>query len=171
MIRLNVSYGADRLAEAMHKAPETMDIAAERGLDAAAQEVTRTAKQEAPKSSTLLTNSIQWRRPGRFIRVIAPGTPYADDVDQGTGVFGPKGSASGKLPPVQSILDWIRIRRIAPRTQGMSDKALAYLIAHGIARTGTRKNPFMERAAEKSAEPARKRLLASVQLGIAEVLA
>lgn len=170
MIRLNLTFGSDRIAEAMRKAPDALDAAAEKGLDAAAQEVARIAKQEAPKASTLLTDSIQVRRPGQFIRVITPGTNYADFVNEGTGIFGPNHSASGTLPPVQSILDWIRMRRIEPNTKGMSERGLAFLIASGIAKTGTRKNAFMDRAAAKSAVPANARFTQAMQLGLAEAL-
>lgn len=170
MITLHAKLGSDRMAEALHRAPGIIERYAEAGLDEAAAKIARTAKLEAPKASTVLTNSIKVRAPSRFKRIISPGTDYADYVNEGTGIYGPKHSASGKLPPVQSILDWIRWCRIKPRTEGMTEHALAFLIAHGIARKGTRKNAFMDRAAEKSGELALAAVNRQLDLGMAEAL-
>lgn len=170
MIRLNVTYGSDRIAAAMNRAPDVMDRYAEEGLDRAAQEVARIARQEAPKASTTLTDSINIRKPGRFTRIITPGTNYADFVNEGTGIFGPRHTPSDRLPPVQSLLDWIRVCRIAPRERNMSERALAFAIGAGIAKTGTRKNDFMDRAAKHGGEVASAAMQRSMQLGLAEVM-
>ncbi len=171
MINLRASLGSDVVAEAMRRAPEIMDQHAEAGLERAAQEIARTAKLETPKAHSTLADSIQVRRPARFRRVVTPGTNYADFVNEGTGIFGPHHKASGLMPNVRSLQDWIRVARISPRRGNMSERSLAFAIATSIARTGTRKDAFMDRAAEKGHDILEQRVAAELQLGLREVMA
>ena len=46
------------------------------------------------------------------------------------------------MPPIQPILEWIRVRRI--RTPEYTQPQLAWAIAKSIARRGIRPTPFIE---------------------------
>ncbi len=170
MIALQVDFGPQRVTEAFQKAPSVMFSHAQRGLDRAAGRVTRAAKFEAPKAFSLLTNSITWRAPAPLTRVISAGTDYADFVNEGTGIFGPKHAPSGRMPPIQRLEDWVRVMRLRPRAAGMTEHGLAFVIGRKIAKTGTRANPFMDRAAEGTDELVHADVHRELEAGIAKVL-
>jgi hypothetical protein len=46
------------------------------------------------------------------------------------------GRKPGKFPPIDDILDWIRVKGIRPKDK-ISDRSLAFLIARKIAQSGT----------------------------------
>lgn len=119
---------------ALRNMPQVMDKHLERGLDRGAHEVAREEKRAAPKAFTTLTNSINVLRTRPMERVITPGVDYAEMVEQGTG--------PGGNPPMQSLLDWIRVKRIEPRSPGMDLHDLAFVIGRSIREKGTRPHPF-----------------------------
>lgn len=47
------------------------------------------------------------------------------------------GRKPGKFPPIDDILDWIRIKGIVPRDNKTSTKQLAFLFARKISQSGT----------------------------------
>jgi len=47
------------------------------------------------------------------------------------------GRKPGKFPPIDSILDWIRAKRISPRDPKTTERQLAFLFARKIAKSGT----------------------------------
>lgn len=170
MIAVQVDFGPKRVSEAFQKAPAIMLSHARRGLDVAAARISRAARFEAPKAFSQLTNSIIWRSPGPLIRVITAGTDYADFVNDGTGIFGPKHAASGHMPPIQRLDEWVRIMRLRPRTAGMTDHGLAFVIGRKIAKTGTKADPFMDRAADGTEELVHADVHKELEAGIGEVL-
>lgn len=58
------------------------------------------------------------------------------------------------MPPIRSILLWIRNKGITPR-DGISLNQLAFLIARSIARRGIPARPFIERAIERTQDDER----------------
>lgn len=58
------------------------------------------------------------------------------------------------MPPIRSILLWIRNKGITPR-DGISLNQLAFLISRSIARRGIPARPFIERAIEMTQDDAR----------------
>lgn len=68
---------------------------------------------------------------------------YGEYLEQGT---------KPHFPPINQILNWIRVKRIAPRqdSQGRlpTEKQLAYLIARKISEDGTKRTGIYEKANE-----------------------
>jgi hypothetical protein len=62
--------------------------------------------------------------------------------------------AGTRMPPMRSILLWIRRKGITPR-DGISLNQLAFLIARSIARRGIPARPFIERAIERTQDDER----------------
>jgi len=46
------------------------------------------------------------------------------------------GRAPGKFPPIESIIEWIKVKNIQKR-DNISDRSLAFIIARKIAQKGT----------------------------------
>ncbi|MEW6647193.1 MAG: hypothetical protein AB1450_08350 [Pseudomonadota bacterium] len=130
-----------RVLDAMRNTPRVMLKHLERGLDRAAHEVAREERRVTPKAFSTLTNSVQVLRTGRLERVIAPGVDYAPMVEEGTG--------PGGNPPQQTLVDWIRAKRIEPRDPTMDVEDLAFVIGRSIREKGTRPQPFAQPTHEK----------------------
>lgn len=47
------------------------------------------------------------------------------------------GRKPGKFPPIDDILDWIRVKNISPRDSKTTERQLAFLFARKIAQSGT----------------------------------
>lgn len=47
------------------------------------------------------------------------------------------GRKPGKFPPIDDILDWIRVKRISPKDPKTTERQLAFLFARKIAQSGT----------------------------------
>lgn len=107
----------------------------DRGISRGAQLVARSARRGAPKAFSTLTNSIRVTKLGLAAYEIAPGVDYGDHQEQGT--------RGGRMPPIRSILDWIRVRRIKPRDPNMRERDLAFVVARSIGRRGVPAQPYM----------------------------
>lgn len=144
-MQLTVEY--KRLKAALERFPKLAATYIPEAIERSVVEMTRTAKELAPKAETLLTNSIQHAMGMRgFEGRVFSGVRHGRPVEKGTGIYGPEGVASGRMPPVQSILDWLKVKKITPNTPGMSEEDLAFLIARSIAVTGTAPQPYMQPA-------------------------
>lgn len=91
-------------------------------------------REEAPKAESTLTHTIRSHVVGELQRMITSSLRYNGLVVQETGGQG--------VPPVQSILDWVRVKRIQPKTPKADQRDLAFIIARSIARKGTPANDF-----------------------------
>lgn len=60
----------------------------------------------------------------------------------GYGQFVDQGRRRGKMPPVQPIIDWVRVKRIS--TPQYTTEQLGWAIAKSIAKKGIRPKPFIE---------------------------
>jgi len=69
---------------------------------------------------------------GTNLQITVPG--YGQFVDQGR--------RPGKMPPVQPIIDWVRVKRI--RTPQYTTEQMGWAIAKSIAKKGIRPKPFIE---------------------------
>ncbi len=125
----------------------------DKSLRRGANEVARVARRDAAKAFSTLTNSIRALRERPLRWAVAPGVAYGGYVEEGRG--------PGGMPPVQSILDWIRVRRIQPRDPETTEGQLAFLIARKIAAQGIEPQPYLE----PSLESKRARLERLVMLG------
>jgi len=70
---------------------------------------------------------------GIITKITIPG--YGEFVDKGR-------RAGAKMPPVQPIIDWVRVKRI--KTPQYTTEQLGWAIAKSIARKGIRPKPFIE---------------------------
>ena len=102
------------------------------------QRITATAKQEAPEADSTLKNSIKVKKKGLLNYESAPSVNYAVPVEKGT--------KKGGVAPLQSLIDWIKVRRIKPYTKGWDIRDLAFAIQQKIKKDGTPAQPFMEPA-------------------------
>lgn len=127
--------------------PGKLEIALDLAFRRTAEESARQMRLDAPRAESLLTNSIKATKiaPNRF--EVGPHVEYAQYVFEGR-------APAGKLPPVEKLTDWIRVKHI-PLNKVKSPEKLAWVIAKSIAKEGIEPNDFMKRAYEL----ARKRLV------------
>lgn len=104
--------------------------------------ITRDAKLLAPKAYSVLANSINGSMVEPLTGQVAPGVDYARMAEEGTG--------PGGRPPLQSLVDWIRVKRIKPNDPEMSEQDLAFVMARSIAHKGTPKQPYLAPALDKN---------------------
>jgi hypothetical protein len=131
-------------------------------------EMARTARRNAPKAFSTLTQSISFFMSLDGLEGTArPAVNYGAAVERGTGRFGPSGRASGKFPPLQPLIDWIRVKRIQPDDPAMDQEDLAWLFARAIAMRGTPKQPYMVPAFDQHKAAAAARIDRAVAATIA----
>jgi hypothetical protein len=146
------------MAELARK-PEKISRAIGSKLERAALEVGREAKRLAPKAFSTLAQSILHERLSPFAYRVGPHVEYGRYVEEGTG--------RGGVPPVRSMLDWIKVHRISPNDPAMTPEDLAFVMARSIASKGTPAQPYLVPAAKTKES----RVIALVRAGIAEALA
>lgn len=84
-----------------------------------------------------ITYQTQQSEEGAFVKISVPG--YGKFVDEGR-------RPGDKMPPIQPILEWIKVRRI--RTPEYTQPQLAWAIAKSIAKRGIRPTPFIQNSIE-----------------------
>lgn len=132
--------GGAAAAAALARAPERLAWHVGRALARAAAEIARQMKQDAPKALSTLANSINSAQTGLLEYRVGPHVQYARYVEEGT--------LGGGWPPAEALRRWIRLKGIRPRTPGMSEDDLVYVIGRAIHRRGTRPQPFVEPIAD-----------------------
>lgn len=157
---MSVKHNAGQVADAIARLPQSVTAEMDAALARGAAELTREARERAPKDSTALTNSIIPARITLLEHHVTAAKDYASFREYGTG--------PGGWPSLDRMLAWIRRKGITPR-EGTSPRSLAYLIARKIAREGTPATPYMEPAFDAVAPKLDARLRASVARGIANV--
>jgi len=104
-----------------------------------AEEIARIARQEAPKSSGDLANSITVERGPKGSAVVRVHSPHAGYVHQGTGPHHTPSPRAPYYPRVSAgLLRWAMTKGLNP-----------YAVAKGISTAGTPANPFLETAIEQ----------------------
>ena len=100
--------------------------------------IQRDARRNVPKAHSELVNAITLEklRAGQYQIEVAK--DYGRSVEEGSG--------PGGLAPIQSIIDWMAVRRITPNDPKMEIDELAFLIQRKIAARGTPAQPYMEPA-------------------------
>ena len=155
MTALALEFDSTRLQQAMLAARNQLEKALDRVISRGVLTMARTAKREAPKAHSTLTNAIHSEHPspleGRVVAGVNYGQYAADDTD-------PQG-----VPPEQSILDWIQVKGIEPDDPTMDEEDLAYVIARSIAVHGTSPNPYHERAFDQHKGELEKRMDQAVE--------
>lgn len=168
-MRFEHSIQADTVVQALLRSPKTVAPHLVRALDRGAQELARDERRAAPKAFSVLAGGIQVLRETRFSRVVAPSANYAGAIEDGTGVFGPRQAASGKMPPVRSLLDWIKVKRIEPADPDMDIEDLAFVISRSIAARGTPPQPFVRPSLEAKTARLTQLMVAAAEAGLREV--
>lgn len=97
--------------------------------------IARDARSNAPKAFSTLTNSIRGQMVDPLTGEVAPGVDYARMVEEGAG--------PGSRPPLQSLQDWIRVKRITPNDPAMDQRDLAFVMARSIAQRGVAAQPYL----------------------------
>lgn len=129
-----------------------------RGAEEVAREAKRRAQAQGAMAFSTLVNSIRATRERLLRYVVAHGVNYGGYVEEG--------SEPGGMPPIQSLIDWMRVKRITPRNPKNTIEETAALIALKIAHQGIEAKPHMRPALEAK----RSRLHALVQQGVDEGL-
>lgn len=138
-LSFTISHDAGKLADAMARAPNEVIAEFDLALSRAAIELSATMRAEAPVYRKELANSIQPARVGLLQHIVsARGKAYGPYVNDGTG--------PGGRPELDEILKWMTAHSITPRTPGMTQRSLAYLIRYSIAAHGIKANPFADRS-------------------------
>lgn len=164
MSEMRIDVNSKGIADALRAFPKEAKRLIRPKISRGLAEIERDAKLNAPKAETLLTNSIhRGMDPDGLSGYVRVGAAHGVFVEEGTGIYGPEGRPSGVMPPVQSILDWIRVRKITPDDPFMEEEDLAFLIALSIAKRGTPKQPFMQPAMESNREKVFQRIDAAVE--------
>ncbi|CAM2801789.1 MULTISPECIES: hypothetical protein [Vibrio] len=158
MRELSVELHTSVLDEAFRSAPDILNRHLKAGISHAGSIVSRAAKEEAPKAESTLTHSIRSNVVGELQRMITSSLRYNAFVAQGTDAQG--------MPPVQSVLDWVRVKRIQPKHPKADQRDLAFIIARSIAKNGTQGNDFYDRAAEQTQDQVADILKRSVNDGL-----
>ncbi|SIO94658.1 hypothetical protein [Vibrio spartinae] len=158
MRELTIELNTSVLDAVLRKAPEVLGTYLQKGLRSAGAYVSRSAKEEAPKSETTLTHAIRAHAVGELQQMVTSHLNYNGMVVTDTQ---PQG-----VPPVRSILDWIRVKRIQPHNPKHSQRDLAFIMARSIARKGTVGNDFYDRAADETEDKVAKVLHSSVIHGL-----
>lgn len=104
----------------------------ERRMARGAEETAREMKREAPKASSLLTNSIKADQLEPLRWWVGPHVRHALYVHRGR-------RPGGKMPPLQRILDWVRIVLRPPANKR---RETAFLVARKIRNRGIKPNQF-----------------------------
>lgn len=125
-----------------------------RGAQEVARQAKRNLRDQGGVAFSTLLNSIRAVRERLLRYVVAHGVNYGGYVEEGSG--------PGGMPPIQSLVDWMRVKRIEPRNPKHTLEDAAGLIARKIAREGIEAKPHMIPALETK----RTRLTALVQEGV-----
>jgi hypothetical protein len=167
---LRLQVEAERVLEALKRAPKLAAQLVPEAVERSIAEITRSAREFAPKAESVLTNSIQYvMAMGGFEGRMFAGVRHGRPVEEGTGIYGPEGVPSGRMPPVQSILDWVRVKRIRPNDPEMSEEDLAFLIARSIATSGTVPQPYAELSLRMHEDSTRARISGAIDRVLATV--
>lgn len=167
---MELEINSAALQAAIAAGPAVLTKHMDRAIGRVVQTMGRAGRRNAPKAFSQLTNSIQVRRPDALSGEVIVGAEHGFYVEHGTGQFGP-GSAIGlhRMPPVASILDWVKLRQIQPDDPDMSQEDLAFVIAKAIATTGTPAQPFLQPAFDDNKAAAEARLNAAIDAALEEI--
>jgi len=161
MISIDVNGAAAELA--FSRAPELMLKHLRNGIHRGAQELARAEKEASPKAFGTMANSIKPTRTDDLSYRVDVGVSYAAGIEFGT--------EPGAFPPIQSILEWLRVKRIEPQDAGTSARDLAFLIARGIREHGIKASPFFYPTTEKMTPRVHDLVRAALGRGVSEALA
>lgn len=168
---MDLTIDTAELQQALREGPAVLSKHMDRAIGRVVLTMANDARQAAPKATSQLTGSVLTSRPSALEGRVEVAAEHGVYVERGTGVYGPGGTPSGKLPPVANIVDWLKARRIEPRNPGDSLEDAAFAIARKIARTGTPPQPFLQPSFDRNKADAERRINAAIDAALAEIAA
>lgn len=160
-LRINTRIDDRQVRRALQLAPVTMTRHIDRAVGRAAQVVARSARRNAPKAFSTLTNSIRAQRRSPFRQHVGPGVEYGRMVEEGTG--------PGGTPPRQTLIDWIRVKGIRPNDPTMTMRDLEFVIGRKIRERGTPAQPYLQPALEENESAVTDLIRRGVERGLYEL--
>lgn len=154
MINIQLDFpDRDRLAQA----PERLRWALGRYIAREAQESARDMKQEMARqriaATSLLINSVQASALGPLAWRAGPQVAYARYVLEGR-------KPGGGMPPWQSIMDWLKTKRLG------FDRQTAWAVARAIQRRGIRARDYLTPVVERTAARIEMRAVVTIQAAL-----
>ena len=135
MATITIFENASQVAKSLVKQARLIPIELDQKANKTALLVQRDARRNVPKAHSELVNAITLEklRAGEYQIEVAK--DYGRAVEEGSG--------PGGVAPIQSIIDWMAVRRITPDDPKMKVDELAFLIQKKIAARGTPAQPFL----------------------------
>lgn len=134
---------------------DVLVAAVDGALARGAQEVARTARRNAPKAFSTLTNAIRVDRVGEMHYRVVAGVSHSRFVEYGRKPGRQPGTGNG-------LAEWVRFKT---RLNGADLERRTFLVARGIAKRGIKPQPFMIPALEENEN----RIRALVKGAIAQI--
>jgi hypothetical protein len=156
---MSLEINSDALYRALLEKPVQLERNMGTAIGRIVLEVARSARAKAPKAFSTLTHSIKSLLISNYEGIVAPGVGYAQVVEEGT--------RGGGMPPVQNILDWIKVKHITSIEPNTSQRDLAFMIARSIAIKGTPAQLYMAPALEEQSANAERRINAAIDAALA----
>lgn len=158
---LELTIDSRELQRALLAGPHVLEKHLDRAIGRTVQEMARSARRHAPKAVSTLVNTIKPEQPSALEGRVVVGVDYARAVEEGT--------AGGRFPPVDNILDWVKVTRQVPDDPSLSPDDLAFVIARSIARRGTPPQPYLAPALEENRSRAERRISQAIDDALREL--
>lgn len=159
-MKIKVKVGDARAQAAFQRAPARMRQLVGDALWRGAIEVSRDARDRAPKAFSTLTQSLRPEKVDDLHWRVSPGVNYARPVEE------------GRMPmrrmPGAGLTEWVKLKT------GLQGKALdraTFAIARAIGRRGIDPQPYLKPAAEAKESRVIELVRAAVARGADEVMA
>lgn len=149
------------LVRAWEQGPKVLERYMHLAVLRSVKEMARSARRNAPKAFSTLTDAINDRMPSPLVGEVVAGVDYARAVEEGTG--------PGGTPSWSALMDWIHKKHIQPYDPSMDEADLEFLIMQKINKTGTPPHPFMEPAFHDNKARAEERCNRAVDLALKEM--
>ena len=159
-MKINVRHNSAKIADAIARAPERVLREIDKAMFRGAIEIADQQKLDAPKFRSEMANSIQ---------VAAKPLEYTIRANAKHAVYVEEGTGEGGRPTLKELLAWLTLKRITPRTPGMTQTQLAHLLRRNIVKFGIKAQPFFYKAYEKKKSRLTELLEAAADRGLARV--
>lgn len=163
MTSLNITVQNKRLLQAIDQGPEVLNRHLNKAVLRTVKEMARAARRKAPQADGILLKSIHHRMADPLTGLVLVGVDYGQMVEDGTG---PGGS-----PPIQDLIDWIKVKRIEPNDPEMDQRDLAFVMARSIAINGTPAQPYLQPAFDSLKKRADNRISRAIGAAVREISA
>jgi len=136
MMNISITFDDKGIPGKLKAMPQRLAWHLDLKLKRFAQEIAREMKAKAPKAFTTLANSIGVDPDGPLAYKVGPHVAYAWYVEKGR-------KPGGKMPPINVLIDWIKVKHLQPFDATMDERDLAFLIGRMMQRRGIKAQPFV----------------------------